>query len=267
MSGSPHPDPAEAEELSARLTKCGIEIDECRAWWAHADRTGSASPQEIFDGYWFGAKSLLRIKVLARSLRLRFDAFPAALRALHRWPHMRPETRRLICHWHLQLADPLYRAFAGEFLPGRRLVPASDVTRAMVVDWVGRQTGETWRLPTRTQFATNALSAACAAGLIAGKRDPRTVTCPAVPNDALGYLLYLLRGVRIDGTLLENPYLASVGLTGPSLDDRLRGLPGVGFRRQGDLTAFEWAFDGLESWRAATVGDAPNQSFVAGGAA
>lgn len=259
--------PTEALELSARLTKCGIEIDDCRAWWAHADRTGSASLQEIFDGYWFGAKSLLRVKVLARSLRLRFDTYPAALHTLHRWPHMRPETRKLVCHWHLQLADPLYRAFAGEFLPSRRLMPASDVTRAMVVDWVGRQTGDTWRLTTRTQFATNALSAACAAGIVAGKRDPRTVATPPVPNEALGYLLYLLRGIRIEGSLLDNPYLASVGLTESALDDRLRTLPGVGFRRQGDLAGFEWTFDGLESWWQASVGEIPGQAVAAGGAA
>lgn len=267
MSGSDRPPPAEAAELTSRLTECGIEIDECRAWWAHADRTGSASLQEMFDDYWFGAKSLRRIGVLARSLRLRFDAYPAALRTLHRWPHMRPETRRLICHWHLQLADPLYRAFTGEFLPSRRLLPASDVTRAMVVDWVGQRTGETWRLPTRTQFATNALSAASSAGLVTGKRDPRAVVIPPVPSDALGYLLHLLREVRIDGSLLENPYLESVGLSGSALDDRLRTLPGLGFRRQGTLTSFDWAFDGLESWREATVGDAPDQPMVAGGAA
>lgn len=266
MSGASPPDHAEANELSARLTKCGIEIDECRAWWTHADRTGSASLQEMFDGYWFGAKSLLRIEVLARSLRLRFDTYPAALRTLNRWPHMQPETRSLICHWHLQLADPLYRAFAGTFLPSRRLMPASDVTRAMVVDWVGRQTGDTWRLPTRTQFATNALSAACAAGIVVGKRDPRTVTTPPVPSEALGYLLYLLRGVRIEGSLLDNPYLASVGLTESALDDRLRTLPGVGFRRQGDLAGFEWAFGDLESWWEATVGEIPGQPVAAGGA-
>ncbi len=259
--------PAEASELSARLTKCGIEIDECRAWWAHADRSGSATTQQVFDEYWFGAKSLARIEVLIRSLRLRFDAFPAALQTLHRWPHMTAETRRLVCHWHLQLADPLYRAFAGEFLPERRSLPTGDVTRSLVVAWVGRQTGEAWRLPTRTQFATNALSAAVSAGLVAGKRDPRAVVLPSVPDEALGYILHLLRDITVKGTLLDNPYLASVGLVGLALEDRLRSLPGIRLRRQADLADFSWDYADLESWRRGVVGDAPTVAVASGGAA
>jgi hypothetical protein len=259
--------PAEGTEPSARLTKCGIEIDECRAWWAHAERTSSASLQQIFDEYWFGAKSLARIKVLAGALRSRYDDFPAALDTLHRWPHMAPETRRLICHWHLQLADPLYRSFAGGYLPSRRLMPASDVTRAMVVEWVGRQAGAAWTIPTRTQFATNALSSACAAGLVIGKRDPRSVTVPPVPNEALGYLLHLLREVDFQGTLLDNPYLASVGLVGAPLEDRLRSLPGIRFRRQGDLADFGWEHDSLAAWHASVIASSPGWPLAAGGAA
>jgi hypothetical protein len=49
-------------------------------------------------------------------LRARFDAFPNALHVLQRWPHMSPDTRRVVCHWHLQLSDPLYRDFTGTFL-------------------------------------------------------------------------------------------------------------------------------------------------------
>ncbi len=258
---------AEASEMSARLTKCGIEIDECRAWWAHADRSGSVTTQKVFDEYWFGAKSLARIEVLIRSLRLRFDAFPAALQTLYHWPHMSAETRRLICHWHLQLADPLYRSFSGEFLPERRSLPTCDVTRSMVVAWVGRMTGEAWRLPTRTQFATNALSAAVSAGLVAGKRDPRAVVLPPVPGEALGYILHLLRDIQFKGTLLDNPYLSSVGLVGPTLEDRLRSLPGIHLRRQGDLVDFSWDFADLNSWRREVVGNAPNFAVTSGGAA
>lgn len=257
----------EITDLTTRLTKCGIEIDECRAWWVHANGSPPATLQQIFDEYWFGAKSLDRIEVLVRSLRLRFDAFPAALRTLHRWPHMLPETRRLICHWHLQLADPLYRAFAGEFLPSRRMMPASNVTRSMVVEWVSRQTGDAWGIPTRTQFATNALSAACSAGLVVGKRDPRAVVVPTVPDDALGYLLHLLRGVEFKGTLLDNPYLASVGLGGKPLEDRLRTLSGIRFRRQADLIDFGWEYDDLPAWWQAVIGSRQERHAAAGGAA
>jgi len=33
---------------------------------------------------------------------------------------MEPEARRVICHWHLQLTDPLYRSFTGGYLAERR---------------------------------------------------------------------------------------------------------------------------------------------------
>ncbi|MCX5953197.1 MAG: hypothetical protein NTZ40_06835 [Cyanobacteria bacterium] len=35
---------------------------------------------------------------------------------------------------------------------------------------------------------------------------------PLVPDDALTYLLHLLREVDFEGTVLANPYLRSVGL-------------------------------------------------------
>jgi hypothetical protein len=63
--------------------------------------------------------------------------------------------------------------------------------------------------------------------------------------------MYLLRGVRFEGTLLENPYLASVGLQGGFLEDRLRGLSALRFRRQGDLVDFGWQYGGIEEWAAA----------------
>ena len=56
----------------------------------------------------------------------------------------------------------------------------------------------------------------------------------------LTYLLYLLREVEFAGTLLENPYLASVGLSGDELGRRLRGLTALQFIRQGSLVDFGW---------------------------
>jgi hypothetical protein len=61
-------------------------------------------------------------------------------------------------------------------------------------------------MTTRIQFASKLLSAAYSAGLLAGNRDPRAVVFPRVPDDALEYLMYLLREVTFEGTLLSNPY-------------------------------------------------------------
>ena len=47
-------------------------------------------------------------------------------------------------------------------------------------------------------------------------------------------------GVNFAGTLVDNPYFASVGLTGRAVDERLSGLPNLLFRRSGDVVELEW---------------------------
>src|SRR4030095_2462597 len=116
------------------------------------------------------------------------------------------------------------------------------------VGWVGRQGPERWTMSTRIQFASKLLSAAYSAGLVGSNRDPRPLVVPRIGDDALEYLLYLLREVEFAGTLLKNPYLASVDLAGPLLEDRLRSLPGIEFRGQGDLHDFGWRYPSLTQW-------------------
>ena len=253
--------PAEVTEAHSRLLKCALEVEDCRAYWKHVDLAegiDSKSPraQRAFEEYWFGARSLERIKVLIINFRLRFDAYPAALAVLGRWSDMDPVTRRTICHWHLQLADPLYRQFTGDYLVQRRESARSEVTRDLVAGWVKQHAPERWRTNTRIHFASKLLSAAYSAGLVSSNRDPRPLCFPHVADAALTYLLYLLRGVEFRGTLTQNPYLASVGLQGTLLEERLRTLDTLGFRRQGDLTDFTWRHPDIGSWARQSVASA-----------
>lgn len=253
---------AETTEVHTRLLKCALEVGDSRAYWQHTRPGALAAPQEAFEAYWFGAKSLARVKILLTNFRARFDAFPPALRALHRWRHMEPDTRTLICHWHLQLSDPLYRAFTGEYLVRRREGLRPDVTRDLVVAWVGEQGPGRWTMATHIKFSTNLLSAAFSAGLVGSNRDPRPLTFPRVSDSALTYAAYLLREIGFDGTLLDNPYLRSVGMDGGLLEDRLRGLTDLHFQRQGDLVDFGWRYPSLEAWA-----DAAGLAPAAGGEA
>jgi hypothetical protein len=257
--------PREATEIHTRLLKCALEVEDARAYWAHAGGADAAAgAQPAFDQYWFGARSLARIEVLIANMRARFDAFPDALAVLHLWPHMAPDTRTALCHWHLQLADPLYRRFTGTYLAQRRAGSRPEVTRDLVVGWVGAQGAERWTLATRIQFASKLLSAAYAAGLVGTNRDPRPLTVPRVPDEALEYLVYLLREVVFEGTLLDNPYAGSMGLAGAVLEDRLRGLPALAFDRQGDLVEFGWRYPSLRAWGDANLRGA--EAAAAGGA-
>jgi hypothetical protein len=234
------------------LATCALEVEHSRAYWAHAAQPASATAQQAFDEYWFGARSLARVKVLLTNMRARFDAFPPALEVLHSWPHMSPLTRRVICHWHLQLADPLYRRFTGSYLAGRHSGLRTTVTRDLVAGWVGEQVPR-WTMPTRITFASKLLSAAYSAGLVATKRDPRALSAPRVPDEALAYLMFLLREIQFEGSLLNNPYVGSVGLEGTALEQRLRALPGLDFKRQGDLIDFGWRHPNLRAWADANL--------------
>lgn len=256
----------EETRLHTRLLETTLEVDESRAYWAHSPGRPDAGAKEAFHEYWFGARSLRRIVVLLRNLRARYDAFPEALETLAQWRHMSPDTRRVICHWHLQLADPLYRAFAGQYLVERRSALRPEVTRDLVLDWVGSQGQERWTMTTRIQFASKLLTSAHSAGLVTSKRDPRPLAFPRVPAEALEYMLYLLRGVEFEGSLLENPYLASVGLDGWILEDRLRTLPSLEYKRQGNLVDFGWRHADLRSWARARLAQPEPEPVLSGAA-
>lgn len=249
---------AESTEVHTAILRCTLAADDARAYWAIPDPGPAVGRVDrAFKGFWFGARSHARVEVLLANFSRRFDAWPEALAVLRDWPHMEPATRTLVCHWHLQLSDPLYRTFTGEFLPKRRAEGRSDVTRAQVLAWMGEQDRGRWTTSTRIMFASKLLSAAFEAGLLGSARDPRPLRTPKVPDEALLYLLHLLRGVEIAGTLLENPYLASVGMVGDVLTSRLRTLPGLRFAQQGGIADLSWQHDSLRAWSAAAREAAP----------
>ena len=210
-------------EVHTRLLRCALEVEDSRGCWQRVPVDGKhAIAQRAFNEFWFGARSLARVDVLLANFRTRFDAYPKALRISGLDRHG-PGTRRLICHWHLQLADPLYRSFTGAYLPERTGGRAGCHARPR--RRMGGRTGRAaWTMATRIQFASKLLSAAFAAGLVASNRDPRPLSIRASPTRR-SYLMYLLREVDFAGTLLENPYLASVGLARPSSKSGCAGSP------------------------------------------
>ena len=174
MSGRP----SEAVEVHTRLQKCTLEVDNSREYWTRIGLGETPTVQVAFDECWFGARSFDRTAEILAHIRARFEPYPEALQVLASWPDMGPDTRRLICHWHLQLSDPLYRAFTGRFLVERRQGTRAAVTRDLATAWVDAQQPGRWSPATRIQFASKLLSAAAAAGLVEGKRDPRRLCYP-----------------------------------------------------------------------------------------
>jgi len=218
--------PAEVAIPHTRLLQLALAVPESRAYWAHV--TPGVPPArralQAFEERWFGAKSLHRVRRLLTNLAARFDAYPAALEAIRRSPALDPASRRLICHWHLMLADPLYRAFAAGFLVARRAdgVPTVDLQAAR--RFVETTLPDRWGPATTRQFAQKLLAAASEAGLISARVDPRRFLQPLVTDAAIAHLVALLREVRYPGPVLESPYAASLGVPADVLARRLRAL-------------------------------------------
>ena len=223
--------PAEATEYQTHLVRCPIEVEHSRSYWQHVeDSATDATAKVAFSEYWFGARSMPRVEVLLTNFRNRFDAFPPSLRVLHRWSAIDAATRRVICHWHLQLADRLYREFTGGWLVDRRTNGRTELTRDPVVHWIEELVPQRWVTSTRMKFARRLLHSAAESGLLKGALGPRQMQIPRVSDEALTYILYLLRGIQFQGSLPDNPYLASVGITGRDMVRRLRALPAFRFR-------------------------------------
>lgn len=238
--------PAETTEIHTRMLRMGLAVDDSRTYWQHADRQPTV--EAAFEQRWFGSRTMARVRYLVNNFVHRFGAFePSVLRRLS---DLELKDRAVICHWHVQFSDPLYRAFTGEVLPGRRNHPRPTIDRTTVVRFVDRQTEGRWASSTSQRMAAGLMACATEAGLCEGSAATRPLKLPRVSDLALGYLLHLLREVKFAGTLRENPYLASVEIDGSEWDERLRRMPGVEYRRAGDVLELQWSCPDLAAWAA-----------------
>lgn len=248
------PHQSEITEVHTHLLRLMLSVSDCDSYFESVDATltGEARVEAAFEGRWFGPKSLARVRTLLANMALRFDRFPQALAVLQAY-RIPPGWRALVCHWHLQLADPVYRAFTGSFLPERVEAGVETLDRGAAARWVTELGAGRWSPVTNQKFASNLLGAAHEAGLLEGRRDPRRIALPAPGDLALGYLLYLLRGVDFKGTLSENAYLASVGVRADDFVGRCGRAAGVRVLGKGSVHSVEWAYDDLWAWATAQL--------------
>lgn len=246
---------AEVIATHTRLLRVSLGLEESRAYWEHrrfaSPKLGLATV--AFEERWFGNKSMARVQRLLSEFSHRYDAYPVALAVLTHWQPIDLVTRQNLCHWHLQLADPTYRRFTGTYLEQRRCQKAT-VDRDMVTRWVVSTIGSDWASATSQRMATGLLTAAAAAGLCTAGSRSRALSYPQITDEALTYWLYFLRHLNFEGTLRSNPYLASVGLSEGFLEQRLRKLPDISFKRMAELHDFGWAYPDLKTWALARLG-------------
>jgi hypothetical protein len=243
----------ETIEPHTRMMKCTLEVEPSRSYWrACAANGGPISKEQAFEKAVFGSKTFLRIERLMADMRHRYDEFSFALEVLGKWHSMELSDRVLICHWHTQLVDPIYRKFTGEYLVERYYGPSGTIDTDLTSRWIEVTVPGRWQIPTRKKIASKMLTSALAAGIISSNRTVRTIGFPRVSDLALTYLMYLLKEITYSGTAINNPYLASVGLDSEEAIRRLRKIEHLGFCRQGDLINFEWRYSTMLDWATAT---------------
>jgi hypothetical protein len=235
-----------------------LAADDCAAYWRRADTTVPAANRAslAFAERWFGIKSEARVRTIMTDMVERFDVYPEALTLLHRLRRIPAAVRTLICHVHTQLADPVYRRFSGTFLAERREQGRDTIDRSAVARWVDTLAPGRWSPATCTKFASNLLATALDAGLVRGRRDPRKLAHLVVPEVAVGYALYLLRGVRIEGSLTDNPYLRSLGVTSVTLHTVAPRVPGVRIAALGGIAEVTFLEPTLTAWGLRHLGEA-----------
>ena len=252
---------AEVDKFHTRLLRVSLALEESRDYW---EQMSLQTPREgraelAFENRWFGSKSMARVQRLLAEFSHRYDAYPAAIATLIDWQPSDLITRQNICHWHLQLSDPMYRAFSSTFLELRRSHQSphqssygeAKIDRDIVARWVAENITAQWASATVLRMATALITCATAAGLCERAGTQRTLTYPKVTDAALTYWVYFLRGLKYQGTVLKNPYFVSVGLSDRFLEQRLRQLEGLTFSRMGDLYEFDWRYANLQDWAAA----------------
>ena len=235
----------EASKQHTGLLRLGLIEPESAVFWSQSLR--ELEPEEQIqtaaEEEWFGRRSQIRLRYLLLNLNARFDV--NTQRALRAWNPSKVEDRKLICHWHLQLSDPLYRSFTSTHLPARREAAQPTIDRDAVLQWVNDYTQNRWAPITALRMASALLTCLNEVGFGHGLAPIRPLLAPPVSDAALGYLLYLLRESDFTGTLGSNPYLASLDLEGDKLRDRLSSVAGVKFARPVESGDLQWEFPDL----------------------
>lgn len=233
-----------------RILRTTLAIDDCYAYWQKVE-TGIPATQRArvaFEERWFGLKSDARVRTLMGDMLERFDAFPEALQLLHELRTIPAALRPWLCHLHTALADPIYRQFAGAFLPERRALGYTTVDRAQVARWVNELYPERWAGVTASKFGSNLLATAFEAGLVGERRDPRPLTPVSAPEVAIAYALYLLRDVAFEGSLTDNLYLRGMGVGSDAFRFIAARMPGIRFAELGGVAELTFTEPTLLAW-------------------
>ena len=202
------------EELNTphtALLRLGLAAPQSILFWQKAveDLPLPQLCQKAFEEQWFPELSKSRLTYLVGQMQKRFPFVSRELLGFR--ARSEPQQNLLICHWHLQLTDPLYRSFSSNFLMDCWSNPTTSVSLEASTRWVEKQEiAREWQASTVRRMASGLLSAASDAGLCSSKgRGERELKLPLVKADDIDYLKALLNLAKAGNHLPH--YLMSVG--------------------------------------------------------
>ncbi len=197
------------------LLRLGLAVEASKVFW----RRFLDVPQEFalstaIEENWFPNSSESRARLLLTQLRQRFPR--TCLEKIRSWDPQDHACCQVVCHWHLQLSDPLYRDFTSLFLLQQWSTPNTTVKQEAVLAWVDDLAMVAdWATNTRRRLASGLLSAATEAGLCSKtEASERALQLPSLSRESLNYLRQLAQEHAFD----PGPYLLSVG---QSTEERL----------------------------------------------
>lgn len=201
----------EETSLHTGLLRLGLAVEQSRVFCSRAGQESVTAIllQQALREEWFPKASESRSRYLVQQLARRFP--PGYRRALSAPSELQAP---LVCHWHLQLTDPLYRLYTGDYLMERWSSPTQSVNLEGSSEWVRKQALTFgWRPNTVRRLASGLLSSATEAGLCRrGGRDDRELRLPQVGAQDKEYLTNLLE--RAGVLTNRSGYLLPVGLGG-----------------------------------------------------
>lgn len=211
-------EPPFKEETSPHtgLLRLGLVVEQSQIFWCRAgqERDARVLAEQASRQEWFQDTSDSRSRYLVQQLSRRFP--PECRAELARSPDLQAS---LVCHWHLQLTDPLYRLYTGEYLMERWSSPTQSVSLEGSNEWARKQAYTFgWRPNTVRRLASGLLSSATEAGLCrrSGRRE-RELRLPRVESRDREYLTSLLEKAGALGS--RSMYLLPVGLGSGSLTE------------------------------------------------
>lgn len=171
----------------------GLEVNSSVIFWQRSQP--EETPQErrlrALSEKWYPALSEARVRYLLGQFEKRFP--PAALSLLKPWGNHLEQQAPLICHWHLQWSDPLYRDFTSSYLVETWAKAEAQVSVTSVDLWLVQRGGHTtWSESTRRRLASGLLTATKEAGFLLGQGREKTLRPVTVSDECLAYLRRLL---------------------------------------------------------------------------